>query len=77
MTCNGCGNPQARRTRTTQHGETCDGCGGLRALKRGKKTGFMFGGKLLGDRSNAALARQVRQDYLGTEHDEHRGRDYA
>ena len=80
MKCNGCGNPEAFRTRTRciegEMVEICDKCGRLGGSHTEKKTGFMFGNKLLAKNSNKALAKQVRQEYLGTDHDEHRGRDY-
>jgi len=33
MTCNGCGNPNARRMRITKDYQCCDGCGGLGNVK--------------------------------------------
>ena len=39
-----------------------------------RKSGFMFQGQHLKD--NYHMAKQVRQEYLGTDHDEKRGRDY-
>ena len=76
MTCNGCGNEEARRIRRDASGERCDKCGNLSSLKREKKGGFMFQGKSLHKNSNKNLASQVRQEYLGTSHDEVRGKDF-
>ncbi len=78
MKCDTCGNENAIRIRITARGAWCDAknCGGLKSLKFSKKGGFMFQGESLHKNSNASMARQVRQEYIGTDHDEKRGRDY-
>ena len=76
MKCDGCGNPRAVRISINLRGEVCDKCSKLTSLKRAKKGGFMFQGKNLHHNGNLHLAKQVRQEYLGTDHDERRGRDW-
>jgi DNA-directed RNA polymerase subunit RPC12/RpoP len=74
--CNTCGNEQAIRITINARGERCDRCSNLTSLKKAKKGGFMFQGKSLHHNGNLHLAKQVRQEYLGTDHDERRGRDW-
>lgn len=80
MFCRGCGNKEATRVRSRyvegKLQEKCDGCGNVRGSASAKKTGFMFGNKLLKRNSNKDLAKQVRQEYIGTDHDEVRGKDW-
>ena len=76
MICRGCGNQNAVRIRIDSSGEGCDQCLRIGSIKQPKKGGFMFQGKNLHKNSNSHLARQVRQEYLGTDHDERRGRDW-
>ena len=76
MICKGCNNQKAVRIHIDSNGEVCDVCSKLRSLKMAKKGGFMFQGQNLHKNSNKHLAKQVRQEYIGTSHDEVRGRDY-
>lgn len=71
MTCGGCGNKEAVHTvYVCGKGETCEKCGGHgMALGTEKKTGFMFGNKLLHKNANKKLANNVRQTYRGDDSD--------
>jgi len=78
MICRGCGNQNAVRIRITANGESCDSksCGDLSSLRMAKKGGFMFKKANLHSNKHTHLAKQVRQEYLGTDHDEQRGPNY-
>ena len=84
--CSGCGNPKAFRTRTVFRKvegqkklvkfQRCDSkdCGALGSLKKHKKSPFLCNGQRIADSKELRL--NSRQEYAGTDADEHRGRNY-
>lgn len=81
MICRGCKSDKATHTKMRiikgVFREICNICTRLKGSGSAKKTGFMFGKhNLLKSNSNKALAKQVRQEYIGTDHDEVRGKDF-